>query len=85
MTAFWVTQASSLKCNQQVNGGLFKCLIENNNSFKKDKEKLVLLQAWRYLQGKNLISSSGLKRLCACFYHAPNILLGKILYMKTIM
>ena len=42
--------------SQQVNDGVFKgiCLRTNNISFKKDTEKLVLLQV------KGLMSNSGL-------------------------
>ena len=35
------------------------------------------------LQVKDLISSSGLKKLCARFYHTPNILLSRTKYRAS--
>ena len=56
-----------------VNDGMFKrkCLNGEIIFHKRDTEKGVFFT----LQVKNLISSSGLKKICAHFNHAANILL----------
>ena len=45
---------------------------------KKDSEKVVLSTSERL--DNDIKSSSGLEKLCAHFYHAPNILLWRTKY-----
>ena len=57
---------------------VYQVLNVVNDGFSKRKclmEKYFIKRTQNTLHVKDLISSSGVKKLCAYFYHAPSILL----------
>ena len=81
-----VSVLASFKCIQSVMVRFQeKCLMKNNISFKKgtQNECYYKWNGW-YI----LLSSSGRKKFCARFYHAPSMLLTfeghQILHMKRL-